>query len=392
MNYGSSRSISISPLCSPNVPFSKNPGVDLKNLGVLNKNLKRYLSEKRYLSRTFVNPLLLMKRKRISAYATPRNIGRAFKIARASGSLLRRAYKSLPSRSKKRAYRRPQRRAKRLTQKHLKKKLKKFCSFIKQQEATHIYRNRAVTQQVCGVGLNATSYYDSGGTLARHQSAVANLRFFDPVTNAMVTADAAAGTYHRDICMSIHRKLTIANNFQTWMEVRVYKCYPKGKTDVTPITAYVTGLADQNGPNTQFIGVYPTDSEDLTGLWNVKMCMTKTLAPGQTVVCSDHQKEFKFDFSLADVDDTAYNSKQGGFTWMVRIQGTLGHDSVVANQVSYMEAGCDIALDATYHIKYDAGKDLHDITSVQPTVVAAFTNTGLQSQKPVSNNLPFNRA
>lgn len=270
----------------------------------------------------------------------------------------------------------------------LKCQVQKLMRFKRQQEATHIHRRRTFYAYKCNAGQSALYDNDEGGSLARHEAAMANLRYFDPATNTVGVHPPSGGTYQRDIRFSIFRKATFINNYQVPVKLRVYKCHPKDATNISATTAVTNGLTDQGNPTSTSLVVYPTDSKELTQLYKVTS-KNFLLQPGQIATVTDFQKEFSYDFALADTHNEAYQKNMGGFLFMWRIEGIVGHDTTLL-EFNNLDAGVDGQFDTVYRFVYDAGKDLHDVSVYDNG--SSFTNLGVVSSKPVSNNLGYSVA
>lgn len=270
-----------------------------------------------------------------------------------------------------------------LTKGKIRMKLKSICNFMKSQEATHTHKERAASNLIASSGVTAYGAYDYGGSLSRHEAAFANLRFYDPGTNALVSGqDLGAGVYDRNTRMSIFRKMTFRNNYVAPVEIRCYKCKPKRDTSQGPLIYVDAGLADQGDVSKDSPLMFPTDSRQFRDMYST-VTVKKILQPGKSLVVSDYQPFFQFDISTNQVHNTVYQRKQGGYILMVRVTGVLGHDTVpVPDQVGVTQCGVDWIADTKYVIKYDAGKDLEDYTVVDNSDV--FSNAGRFSMKPVA--------
>jgi len=269
----------------------------------------------------------------------------------------------------------------------LEEKVNNLNKFMSQQTAVHIRKNRVSTTLQSLTGKAQYALYDNGGTIGRHESAMSSLRYFDAATNTLVTANAATGTYSRDMNVSIYRKLTLVNNYQTPCEVRVYKCIPKDATGLNALQYFESGLADQGNPDNRSPMIYPTDSKDLQNTYSMSV-VTKRLMPGQMMVTTASTKNFLYEISTNDIHTQNFRRDQGGFNWFVRITGHLGHDTTVGTEHSIMPAGVDVMIETIYTFKYDAGKDLHDI-SVLDNSGTSFTTSGVYTSKPIADNIAF---
>lgn len=273
--------------------------------------------------------------------------------------------------------------------KTIKCKVKELQSFMKQQTATHIHRTRTATS--CGVTAKVTAICedDEGGKITDIEAAMANLRYFDPATNALVTADPSTGTYHRDVRVAVFRKLTLKNNYQVPLKVQVFSCIPRDATNVTPKTCHSDGLADQGNPGALSALVYITDSMQLRDMWKCKMVANRVIKPGSQIVATANTPLFNYEISTNDAHNLKYQKKQGGHVFMYRIHGVLGHDTVAA-EYGLLPGRVDHMMDVVYKFNYDAGKDLHDISVSDSS--NTFTNSGVVSNRPVVDNQALSTA
>lgn len=266
--------------------------------------------------------------------------------------------------------------------------MRKLINFMNCTVATHTHRQRRLGGVT--VARNSVDYHyiDCGGSKTGIEAAMANLRFFDANTNSLVVKDISVGTYSREVVMNIHRKLTLRNNYQVPCEVSVYKCWPKDATNITSRGAYINGMTDQmvSFDSTSPL-LYPSDSREMKNLWQVKLAKSCVLQPGSFFSLSDKQKDFCYQFSTNDSHALEYDRNQGGFNWLIRIAGVLGHAVTIPDPTyGTVRAGLDWMCNTTFHMKYDAGKDLEDysVNNLSNLVV-----TGLVSQKPVVDNQSY---
>lgn len=272
-----------------------------------------------------------------------------------------------------------------LTRRKIRKKLKSICNFMKQQTAIHVHKQRAVSKLVCPANEAAYDERSYGGSIANHETAVSSLRYFDPGTNSLVTADPSVGTYERDIEMSITRKITVKNNYDAPVYVIIYKCTPKFDTGNGPIHYMDTGFVDQGVVAVSKASplMFPKESIQLRQAWTLHP-VKRLLQAGQEMTVYSHQPTFKYNFATNDTHNVAYQRKQAGFNWLVRINGKLAHDTAVITEFGITQCGVDLMWDTTYTMKYAAGKDLHDFSIVDNTT--GFTNCGTYSSRPVTDH------
>lgn len=269
--------------------------------------------------------------------------------------------------------------------------IKKMKCFINNRTAEHTYRVRRTGTVRAGVNAVASEEISTLGHVPSIEGSAANLRYFDPATNALVTKDAASGTYSRDACLTIIRKLFVKNNYQVPCKVEVWTCRPKDATDVTPEVAFASGLADQGGASVTSPLMSYTDSRDLTNIWDISCCTKKVLNPGESTFCRVVDDRFDWTFHTNDADTAYYKKNQGGHVFVLRVYGTLGHDTAVSTEIGRMEGGIDWEFSGTVKWEYDAGKDLEDY-SINDLGATAFTNSGVQSLKPISDNQSYSIA
>lgn len=269
----------------------------------------------------------------------------------------------------------------------LKKKMRRIMSTLNRNLATHTHRYRR-TGQIVTLEKQMTPFEVScGGNKTDIETAMANMRYYDAGTNALVTANPAVGTYQRDISVAIFRKFMVKNNYLVPVQVQIFSCTPKDSTDTTPKTAYENGLFDQGNPTNNSPLVFFSDSKVLSDLWKLKLAGSKILKPGGVMFAKSVQKEFQYKFALNDTHNYQYDKDQGGHAWFIRVVGTLAHDSVNAStEQGICRSGVDWMCDVTYKFKYDAGKDLDDISLNDVSNGFTTANGDVQTVRPVADN------
>lgn len=248
-------------------------------------------------------------------------------------------------------------------QRTMKKRVRRLEKCVTQQLAKHTHRRRDVGTLRCAQRVIAMHNMDCGGSKVRIEAAMANLRFFDPATNSLVFQDPANGTYQRDMCVEIHRKLSVRNNYNSTVKVKIYDCVPKDATALTPVTMYNNSLNDQGNPGSDSPMMFVTDAEQLRDVWRVKLVSSKVLKNGQQCTVSSHQKDFQYQVATNDAHTTPYDKNQGGHLFLIRIEGVLAHDSLNSTtQQALANCGIDWMCDTTFIFRYDAGKGLNDFS------------------------------
>lgn len=261
--------------------------------------------------------------------------------------------------------------------------IKKMKCFINSRTAVHVHRVRRAEFTSSNVKEQARRSIETLGNLTSIEGALGNLRYFDPSSNTMVPLSAVSGTYSRDLCIQISRKLVVKNNYHVPCHVQVWSCTPKDATGVDVETAFTGGLVDQGNPSNSSPLVYISDSHDLKNIWKINCLVDRFLQPGQSAVARANTKRFDYTIATNDVHTAAYQKKQGGHTFLLRVVGTLGHDSGGTGEEGIMEGGVDWLFDGVLTAEYDAGKDVHDY-SIDDTSTSAFTNIGRASSKPIA--------
>lgn len=305
-------------------------------------------------------------------------------------------YMKQPTAKRPRVRMRVRGRTKALTQKALntskknRRDIKKMKCFINTRTAMHVHRTRRAGNVKCSPGQANVNGFALSGSISAWESQGANLRFYNPATNALVTQSLYSGTYSREVCLTVYRKLKVRNNYQVPCSVEVWECRPKNATSITAYTAWVNGLADQNNPSQTSPLVHITDSRDLKQIWNVKRLCKRTLQPGKQCTVRSNSKKFDYNIATADEHTLAYQKKWGGHNFLIRVTGEIGHDTIAA-EYGTLEAGVDYLFESTTVFEYDAGKDLLDY-SIDDTTATSFTNSGVVSLQPTADNIAESRA
>lgn len=269
--------------------------------------------------------------------------------------------------------------------KTLKQTVKALQKSVRADQAYHTHRRREAQDLTSSATeCSYTSVFPTN--LSILEGAMSNLRYYDPATpGTLVTADAATGTYTRQIHFSsIYKKILIRNNYQVPVNVKVHSFVPKADTSTTPTAFYTAGITDQtiSGADTQPIS-YITDIDIVNENWKIVKTVSRLLEPGKQFTCYHSVKSFDYDPSNADTHALTYQKKYGAHVWVVRLEGALGH--MPSTDVQGTLAGeVDMIGDWTFKITYDAGVNLNDYS--YSNTAGAVDSTGLVSNKPISDN------
>lgn len=314
----------------------------------------------------------------------------AIKYARSRSRVSRRRGAATAKRAATRRYNktttmRKRRRRSVVATRRLQKQVANLSRSLKSDQARHTHRYCATGAVECPVrqvevasaaGFNAT----------RIETAIANLRYYNPaLPGTLTTANASTGTYTRQVHFEkVHDSLTLRNNYTAPVTLRLYICEPKNDTSVDPLTFYNDGVADQ-AANAEAVDtsalIYPSDINNLTSNWRLKMKRNMVLQPGAQTTVTHTTKPFDYDPAIFDSHALQYQQKWQGFIWLIRIEGILAHDNAVGTEQLLATAKLDFRIVRTHVITYDAGVNLDDI-SIDDDSDAAFTNKGVWANKP----------
>lgn len=274
--------------------------------------------------------------------------------------------------------------------KKVRSQIKHLKKMVESDMGTHIQRFRDTDALLCSV--NSSNFSSPFGvTTSNLEAVLANLKYYNPsVPGTLTTAAGATGTFQKEFMFDqLHSSVEITNNYQVPCKVTVYCMTPKDDTSISPATAFTSGLTDVGGVSSTSSLIYPTDSLILKDMWAINKSRTFRLMPGATRSLSYTSKKFQYDPSLVDTHTLSYQKKFGAHVWCFRVEGVLGHDTTADEQGS-LQAGIDIQYNVKYVVKYSAGADITQI--VVDDQSSTFTNGGVVSEKPVSDNLQYSVA
>lgn len=276
----------------------------------------------------------------------------------------------------------------------LRKQVKTLVSKVNADQAHHTYKETTLGEVNTGVG-RCEYQQEAISSVSNLDTYISQLRYYDPsVPATLVTASGATGTYHRDIHFdNIYSKLEIRNNYQVPCKVKVYLVKPKGDTNITPLTYYTNGIADQvtsAGADQQTALLYLSDIKAFKEQYSMKCVKDVILDAGAVVTCSHSTGSFTYDPSLTDSHTLGYQPKYKSCLWVMRVEGALAHDTI-ANQYSTTQCSIDWMVTNIAKISYDAGVSLDDIY-LSEARVEAFTNAGVLTSKPVADNIGYSQA
>lgn len=309
-------------------------------------------------------------------------------------STVSRAVRRAPARVKGRPRRKAKKGPKKSTFKLTKdvSRIKRSMKVMKQHDdattGTLTYRDVTSFRLLSALNEQAVASY-SGSKTSSMETALANLKFFDPANPAtLITANGTSGTYQRNYLFdSISSKLVVRNNYQSDVKVKIYLCKPKDDTSQTPFDAWNSAIADGgNAADINQINQFPTDYDLLNDLWSLKVVSNTVLSPGQTATSSHTEKNVEYDPATVDTHSLIFQKEYKSFEWLVVIEGTLSHD-VAADDQGLAPCGIDILSYKTIKVKYSAGVNIKYIVLAQVLDVPA--TTFIQSHQPIPDNISY---
>jgi len=248
------------------------------------------------------------------------------------------------------------------------------------------------TQQVLAANTQANAADIGQITTSLLENVLNNLKYFNPATpGTLTTASGSAGTYQRDILFKfIQQKVTVRNNYQTDINVRIYRCTPKTDTSDTPSQTWTAGIADQsNAVSYGTPNQYPTDYQLFNDVWASSVVLDTTLSPGQSAKFSNIAKDVEYDSAITDASTLAYQKKNKSCIFLAHVMGTLGHNTT-GSTVGILPAGLDIHIQRIMKVQYNAGININFLILSDQTGVPEIG--AVQSHQPASDNLFYEQA
>jgi len=246
----------------------------------------------------------------------------------------------------------------------LNKKVKDLTRMVNADNATHTHRVSNTNRAICGAASTVGYLQMDAFTPARIESAISNLRYYDPANPAtLVTASGILGTFQRKFGIhQMYSKVVVRNNYRVPAKVTIYCLRPKVDTSITPQIAFTNGMADQGNPTTNRTMLHYTDSDQFRELWTIEKSKSFELTPGHERSMTVSQSAFEYDPALGDVHALTYRRGTHTKVFVVRIEGVLCHDASVSTEQGKAPAAVDVSVESKFVIKYDAGTNLNDIS------------------------------
>lgn len=274
--------------------------------------------------------------------------------------------------------------------KTLKKQVKELKRIAEADRGTLVYRVRDATDVIAAVNQQSYSSHAVGST-TQFEAVLAQLKYYDPTTpGTLLTADGASGTYSKEFLFdTLYAKACARNNYQVPARVTMYILKLKTDTSITPSNAYSDGLVDVGNPTASSPLVFVSDSQQFNDLYSIFKTKSRILQPGQEMCISHGEKAIMYDPSFVDAHSHTTQKRYKAFYIFIRVEGVIGHDTT-ADEQGMLGAGIDYYVDKKFVVKYQAGADIHTIYIDDNA--SGFTNSGVVSAKPVSDNLSYSKA
>jgi len=277
-------------------------------------------------------------------------------------------------------------------QRTLKKQVKELKRIAESDMGTHIQRRRSTG--VISSSVNSKSI-QSGSlcNITLIEEVMAQLRYYDPsAPSALVTADGTTGSYQKEFLFkSIHHNFMLTNNYQVPCKVKIFLVRSREDTSINATTAYTNGLADIGNPTSTSTLVYLTDSNQFNDLYKIVKSSSGYLQPGDSMSIAFTDSPFQYDPSFTDSHALTFQNRYKDLQFVVDVQGPLGHDTVVTTEQTNLQAAVDFELRTTFTVNYSAGADIKYL-HIDDEGDTAFTNSGVVSSKPVSDNIGYSLA
>lgn len=221
---------------------------------------------------------------------------------------------------------------------------------------TYIVKKRDVVQFSCPTNqaihqhVNVNSVPDLEATLTE-------VPFFDVSTDSVVDKNLTNDQYSRSLLFkSIYSHIELFNNYRVPIQVRLYCVRPKTDTDINPSFAITDGIAKQmTSAQSLSSQLFPSDVTLFKDLWAIIKSKSVTIQPGRKLSMSHTVKDVSYDSATTDDQSDPYQRLIKNFTWLVRLEGVVGHDPSNPLNVGSLPCALDVRTDTIFTISYDGG-------------------------------------
>lgn len=276
-------------------------------------------------------------------------------------------------------------------QKNLASQVRQLRRIAESDMGTHIHRIRNTTRIISAVnGIRMDSKILNSFT--NIEAVIAELRYYNPsAPTTLLNASGATGSYQKEFFFKrVYCNVEARNNYQVPCKVTLYLIQSKDDTSIVGSSSITNGLTDV-GSGLVYTDalLYPTDSPQFVDLYRIVKSVKAELKPADKLSISVDCGSFQYDPSLSDSHALEFQRRFKDMQVLVRLEGVIGHDSV-ADEQGILQGAVDVVYDTTYEVNYAAGADIKYITL--DNNASSFTNGGLVSSHPVSDNIGYSLA
>lgn len=213
--------------------------------------------------------------------------------------------------------------------------------------------------------------------------------FFDPATNAIVTANPTLNSFQQGYRVaSTSSKVVITNNSIAGTRIRVGVLVPREDTSQGPTSSFTSGCTDIGISDDDPL-VRLSDSQVLTDLWKFQPGTYKemTLSPGAKYETTISAGGFLFNLATLDADDLTYRKDYKAQVLVVQTLGNVMHSVGASSEINYGECSLDITALTSRVFKYAAGADIRRVAFLD-TERTTMTS-GIQANQPSATRQNF---
>lgn len=275
----------------------------------------------------------------------------------------------------------------------LKQRVKKLEKESSEDVAFNSYREISFGRVECAVNGSVFQLCSTANSVAAIEAMLVSFPHYNIAAAGTISnTSLVAGTYSRHIKFNgTKHEITIRNNYDVPVDIRVYNYGVKLDSAVTPDIAFTDGLVDNpSGSLTSTtLNIYPKDSAVLTKLYKLNLSEKTLLNPGQQIFMSYTSKGFDYDPSIYDSTSEGNRRDLDTNFWCVRIQGVLGHEPATPANVGLLKAAVDYMVRASYNVRYDADMSLRN---VQVSQTSTLGSTGVTGDMATGDNEDYDAA
>lgn len=243
-----------------------------------------------------------------------------------------------------------------ITVRSLKKEVESLKKDKKKNLAKHCFYQTATGQAVC-----ASSQAGYTEVFMWNPTAIESMLDSLPILNTAApgtktAVDMTTITNPTNWDIDCWAEVVIKNNYLYPVDVTCYIIKPKEDMSTSPSNACVLGYALKANPSitSQYdINFYPSDSSQFGDTWTIiKSCSPKRLTAGDELV-EKYSSRLHYDQEDLDLVSATYKRKHT-VAVLVRVQGTVAHDSVTVSNIGTSEGAVDIIVRRKFKVAYPA--------------------------------------